>query len=179
MKRALPLALVLATSVLVAPSAHALGVYVGASAGNAGFEVDESNLEFDGSDSAYKAFGGVRFFKFFLVEASYNDFGKAEDSSVAVKSDAIGLFGRIHFPIWRFELFGKAGAYKWDVDVDGGGVSGSDDGTDLAYGVGASFRFTNSFAVRAEYETFKLDVEGAEPELDMISAGLEWRFLGN
>jgi hypothetical protein len=49
----------------------------------------------------------------------------------------------------------------------------SDDGTDLAYGVGAQFRVW-SLSLRAEYEVF--DVDDVD-DLNMISVGFTFTFL--
>ena len=122
----------------------------------------------------------MRFLKFFLVEASYNDLGEPENSDAAVDTSAYGVFGRFHFPIWRVELFAKAGVYKWDADVDEGSSSGlSFDGSELAYGIGASIKLTDLLHVRGEWETFSLDDGDLDGDLDMITLGLEFRFLGN
>jgi hypothetical protein len=64
---------------------------------------------------------------------------------------------------------------NWDSklnarDLD---VSVSDDGTDLAYGVGAQFRIW-SLSLRAEYEIF--DIDGAD-DVNMLSVGVTWTFL--
>lgn len=175
MKRILPLALVMLMAVAFAPKASALGVYVGGSYGNAGVEVDD----FDEDDSAYKVFGGVRLLKFLAFEASYDDFGEAETSGVSADTSAWGLFARGHFPIWRFEIFGKVGVYQWESDVDVGNASDSFDGSELAYGAGASFRITDLIHIRGEYETFDLDDNDLDGDLEMYSLGVEFRFLGN
>lgn len=63
----------------------------------------------------------------------------------------------------------------WDRDVDfGGTLSGSDPdtGTDGAYGLGAAFKFGDHFAVRIEYEKFKVsDLD----DVNLTSAGVVFR----
>ena len=54
-----------------------------------------------------------------------------------------------------------------------GGFQQSDDGTDLAYGVGAQFRVW-SLSLRAEYEKF--DVDDVD-DLNMVSVGFTFTFL--
>jgi opacity protein-like surface antigen len=179
MRRFVPLAVALIVLLAATPKAHAIGVFAGGSVGDAGFKLDENNIDFDESDFAYKFFGGVRLGSIFAVEASYNDFGEAEDSNLSVKSKAYGIFGRIGLPVWRLDIFAKGGIYQWEVDVEAGSTSGSDDGSDLAYGAGVSLRFTESLVLRAEYEVFQIDTDDADADLDMVSLGLEWRFFGN
>jgi hypothetical protein len=49
----------------------------------------------------------------------------------------------------------------------------SDSGTDLAYGIGAKFKATDHFAIRAEWQTFEVeDIDS----LDLTSIGLEFTF---
>jgi hypothetical protein len=59
------------------------------------------------------------------------------------------------------------------VKLDGIGKVFSEDGNDLAYGVGAQFRLL-SLAVRAEYEVFDVD---RVDNLNMLSIGLTYTFL--
>ncbi|HWS13749.1 MAG TPA: outer membrane beta-barrel protein, partial [Rhodocyclaceae bacterium] len=73
------------------------------------------------------------------------------------------------------DLFARVGAIDWSADLSapGTGISGSDDGTDLTYGVGAQFRVWG-LSLRAEYEMF--DISDADT-VDMISASVTWTFL--
>ena len=48
-----------------------------------------------------------------------------------------------------------------------------DDGVDLAYGIGASYAFTDQFAVRVEYEG--VDVDDLDTA-DLLTIGGEIRF---
>ena len=67
------------------------------------------------------------------------------------------------------------GAVNWNADLEAPslGVSASDDGTDLTYGVGAQFRVW-SLSIRGEYEVF--DISDADT-VDMFSIGVTWTFL--
>jgi opacity protein-like surface antigen len=79
-------------------------------------------------------------------------------------------------PLAKWELFGKAGLVMWDTDVRVSSgpwsVSGSENGTDLAYGVGAAYKLGNKFALRVEWEIFDLD----STDVNMISGGVDFRF---
>lgn len=166
---------------LAVPAAHAGIVYVGASAGSSSLNVGDPTFSFDESDTGYKGFVGVNFLKFFGAELSYVDFGTPEGSdamlgTIAVESKGwqVAFLGRI--PLWKFELFAKAGVIAWDSEASFSAPmipSVSDDGSDLTYGVGAKFKFTDHFAIRAEWETY--DVEDID-SLDMSSFGLEFTF---
>lgn len=163
---------------LCVPGALA-SAYVGAAAGQGTTELDPGVGEsFSASDTSYKMFGGYRVIKWFAVEADYRDLGSQTDTypggSVTLDTKSFDLFAVGVVPIGKsFEVFGKAGYSLWDADISasvGGAVS--DDGNDLAYGVGAGYSF-GKIGVRLEYEMFDL------PEVDtvsMASIGVDFRF---
>ncbi len=168
------------TSLLLATLLSLAGVtaaqaepYVGAGIGKA----DVSINSFDDDDSAMKLIAGYIFdlpAVDFSVEGSYVDFGSpgniAADAEVEVSGiDAFAVAG-IDFGL--VGLFAKAGLIAWDADTRVSGFSGSDNGTDSAYGVGIRFNI-RSLAIRGEYEKFDID---AADDLDMLSASLIWRF---
>ena len=48
------------------------------------------------------------------------------------------------------------------MSVSAPGVSTDDDATDVMFGLGGSFGFTNAFSVRAEWERYKVDDDDAD-----------------
>ena len=146
-------ACVLSTSALAASP-----FYVGGGIGQS--YVEEDNVlpgeDFEGEDFAFKVFGGYRFHKNFSVELAYIDFGKPDDNILGIDVEtelyAVVLSGVGILPLSdRFELFVKLGAAYWDGKAKVAGLTARDDenGTKLAYGVGASFAITDQFAIRA------------------------------
>lgn len=69
----------------------------------------------------------------------------------------------------------RAGAIDWSADVtaSGLGTTGSDDGIDFTYGIGAQVRVW-SLSLRAEYELY--DIADADT-VDLLSVGVTWTFL--
>ena len=59
-----------------------------------------------------------------------------------------------------------------DVNAPNIGIKGSDSGWDLAYGVGAQYRFDKA-GIRAEYERY--DVSNYD-KVDLISLGFTYSF---
>ena len=162
------------------------GFYMGASFGNAGVDTDFGGIgvgDFDEDDSAIKAVIGYRFdlpAVFLAVEGSYIDMGEPEVSagaaSLSIDPTGINLAGIAGIEAGPVELFGKLGYLAWDTDIildDGLGnvISGSDDGSDLGYGIGIAFGL-GPISVRGEYEVF--DIEDAD--IDMISVGFTYLF---
>jgi len=151
------------------------GIYLGASVGQSSLQVDDFN--YDASATGYKLIAGWRFLDWLAVEGNYIDFGSGDDrvegTKIETEADGISLSAVGFLPVGPVDLFARVGAVDWSADLSSPGLdNGSEDGTDLTYGVGAQFRVW-SLSIRAEYEMF--DVSDAD--LDMISVGVTWTFL--
>jgi len=151
------------------------GIYLGASVGQSGIEIDD--FGYDADSTGYKLIAGWRFIDWLAVEANYLDFGSGDDTvfgdKIETEADGISLSAVGFLPVGPVDLFARVGAVDWSADISSPGLdNGSDDGTDFTYGVGAQFRVW-SLSFRAEYEMF--DIEDAD--IDMISVGVTWTFL--
>jgi hypothetical protein len=162
------------------------GFYIGGSVGSSTIELDgqtptDESFSFSEDDATYKIFGGYNFGIIPLidlaVEGSYVDLG--EGSTTLSTGTAIGYelsgwdaFGLAALTFGPFSVFGKAGVIAWDSDFNIGSVSGSDSGSDAAYGLGAKLQF-GSLAARAEIEYFDI---GDLNDVYMGSVGLSWTF---
>ena len=159
------------------------GIYLGASLGQSSVQFDDNiggqKLNFDASATGFKAIAGWRFLDWVAVEANYVDLGSGDDNvqGQRIESDVNGVaLSAVGFvPIGPVDLFARVGAVNWNADRDAPnlGVSSSEDGTDLTYGVGAQFRVW-SLSIRGEYEVF--DISNADT-VDMFSIGVTWTFL--
>ncbi len=161
--------------------------YVGGSIGQSYVEEDNvlAGEDFEDEDFAFKAFAGYRFHKNFAVELDYLDYGDPDDDILGIDTEiedlyAVALYGVGILPLSeKFEVFVKLGAAYWDGDakatVMGMSASSSEDGTELAYGLGASYAFTNRYAARVEYE--EVDVDSSDlSTLGLLTLGGEIRF---
>jgi hypothetical protein len=154
------------------------GFYLGGSVGQANLKIDDisdgiSTADFKGDDTAFKLIAGIRPLDWLGVEAAYVNFGEPEDTVLNQKlkadGDGISAFAVGFLPTGPVDLFAKVGLISWDSKISG---SFDDDGTDLAYGVGAQFRVLG-LSIRAEYEKFDI----SDVDLDMVSVGLTYTFL--
>jgi len=167
------------------------GFYAGGSIGQS--DVDASitaplitSGQVDGKDTAFKIFGGYQANPYFALELQYVDLG-----SVAYSGNFLGLpvvggqvdingMGFAVLGSWpvsdKFSVHGKIGLWSWQADAHdttaGLPFSGSADGSDLFYGIGASYQFTRHLGVRVEWEQYKLDSDNA----NLISVGVLYRF---
>ena len=155
------------------------GIYLGASVGQSGVQYDENfdgdNFSFDASATGFKAIAGWRFIDWLAVEANYVDLGSGDDNGIETDVNGVSLSAVGFVPVGPVDLFARVGAVNWNADLEAPslGVSASDDGTDLTYGVGAQFRVW-SLSIRGEYEVF--DISDADT-VDMFSIGVTWTFL--
>lgn len=153
------------------------GVYVGASLGEATNELGE----FKGSDTAFKLTGGYAFNEYFGVELAYVDAGTQTDTvgPQRIENESSGVIASalLSLPLGeRFAVFGKLGYAFYDSDATGrlgdSVTRASDNGEDLAYGIGLELAVARGLRLRAEYEG--LDV--SEGDFEIVSAGVVYRF---
>jgi len=163
----------------ITPAAFAEGFSVGASIGSSKIKVEDSEISFDGSDVGWKVFGKYMFNDNWGVEVGYVDLGKPCDTildvEIDVEANGIDAFLIGSFPTSdSFDLFGKVGYIAWDAKISSPGVpSESDDGSDLAAGIGAAFHTSDRFSMLGEWEWF--DIEDSD-SVWMLSIGVEVGF---
>jgi OOP family OmpA-OmpF porin len=158
-------------------TAHAQNdFYAGASIGQATLDACEGFTDCDDEDTSWKIFGGWELNRNFAFEAAWVDLGEISGSiggsSVSAEADGWTLAGKGMLPInEQFGVFGKFGMIMWDVE-GGGAASGlDDDGTDLIYGLGAQYMFTDRFGIVGEWEWY--DIDG---DVDLFSIGALLKF---
>jgi hypothetical protein len=175
---------------LLAGICHAAdnGVYAGGSLGQAKTDLNgDLDSVLDGKDTAFKLIVGLRPLDWLGVELSYVDLGEVTQDSGSgafgnFRLDEAGFdaFGVLFYDIANFDLFAKGGFIRWDTQASVStifGRSGTDDqGTDLAWGVGAQARF-GSLAARLEYEHFDIDTPPGFDSPDLLSVGMTWTFF--
>ena len=178
MRKAILFAAALLTLPVLPAVAADNGFYLGGSVGQANLKIDDlsdgiSTADFDADDTAFKLIAGIRPLDWLGVEAAYVNFGEPEDTVLGQKlkadGDGISAFAVGFLPTGPVDLFAKVGLISWDSKIGG---TFDDDGTDLAYGVGAQFRVLG-LSIRAEYEKYDI----SDVDLDMISVGLTYTFL--
>lgn len=178
------------------------GFYLGATFSNLSHDLDTSvlddgstatNVSIDDSDTALGFNAGYNVNANFAIELGYQDFGEV---SVMGFSDGSGSFWAAgpaaalaeatgttlgvkgSYPAAEnIQLFGKIGLTSWDADfilADNDGVfPSSDDGTDMYFGVGATFK-TGNVGISASFTRFDV----ADTDIDALSLGVELS-LGN
>jgi OOP family OmpA-OmpF porin len=167
------------------------------SSGLLGGGFTSSSIANDDRDIGYKLFGGYQFNRNFAIEGGYFDLGKFGFTATTVPNgtlsgnikvrglnlDLVGLL-----PITeKFSAFGRAGlnyaqardsfAGTGSVNVSNSNLSKRD--TNYKFGLGLQYAFTESLAMRAEAERYRInDAVGNKGDIDLISVGLVYRFGG-
>jgi len=160
-------------------SAQGSSFYVGASAGttSADFCDGLGLTSCDDSDTGIKVFGGAAINPNFALELGYADLGEitatGPGGTARIGVDGFQFAALGILPLNpKFNLFGKIGLYLWDVSGTAPGVTISEDGNDIMFGLGAMWNLTQQFALRAEWEQFDMDGE----DVSLISVGAQFRF---
>lgn len=199
------------------------GWYLGAGYGQSETDIDEAKTSrsyatggytsasttADEKDTGWKLFGGYQFTRNWAVELAYVDLGKVSQDTSATsgagtdkyrdegtsKGWSIAGVGTVMVSD-SFGVFGKLGAFRWDVDtkcsftpISGGGTgcaapaNRSASGTDLTYGLGLKYNLTKQTSLRVEWEQFK-DVGNAsttgssgtgQADVSLISIGIQYK----
>jgi OmpA-OmpF porin, OOP family len=156
------------------------GFYIGGSIGQ--MEADgncASGDSCDFKDTSWKLFGGYRFNRYLAAEGFYADLGKISirrgTVNVSAEQTSIGAAAVGILPLGQhFELFGKLGlassSRKITGSAPGVAISDNDSGSDILFGIGASYNFTRNFGLRAEWERYN------DSEINVMSIGAQYKF---
>lgn len=195
-KQAIAFAGLVAAAAGISPLAFAQdsGWYLGASAGQSK-EKDGCPSQIpvgsscDDTSGAYGIFGGYQFNKYLGAELGYTHLGEVEASAsgvtVTTRVKGFELLGVGTIPINpRFEVYGKLGAFFWDVKDNCEGTCGfssqSETGTDFTYGIGAKFNLTKNVGVRVQYQRYQdigKEATTGESDVDYFSLGIVFKFF--
>ena len=142
----------------------------------------------DDISSAYGVFGGYQFNKYLGAEAGYTYLGEFTASQSAMdltnKVKGYELLGVGTFPINpQFEVYGKVGAFFWNVKESCTGTctfnSQTETGNKLTYALGAQYNFTKNVGGRVQYQRYQ-DVGNAsttgQSDYDVLSVGVVFKF---
>lgn len=175
-----------AATVASASDFNPAGVYIGAAVGQSNVRNDgyysSSYYGFDNHATAWQLTAGVRPISPIGLEYDYIDFGSPNgydgsyfNNGNSTTASALFGVGYLPLPIPYLDIYGKLGVARLQVDTTVFGPNApyhvGFTNSDIAYGVGAQFRFSN-LALRAEYER----VSDRTGDPDMLAVGVTWTF---
>ena len=152
------------------------GFYVGAGTGRAQIKDNPAQLggaSFDETGTSYRVFGGYRLGLIpildFAGEVGYRDLGDAQGTvnGTAARYTVKGADATVLaiLPFLGFDIFGKFGVLRYDLDKTIAGATTGGTGTAPIYGAGVGFRFWR-LGIRAEYERIDID------KVDTVDVGM-------
>ena len=135
-----------------------MGFYIGAEVGN----TDVSGAD---DDVGFKILGGYRFHRNIAAEVGYGMlYDKSDVEVTALEFVALGMF-----PINnQFSIIGKLGFANVEVDSPAGG---SEDKTELTWGLGVQFELAPNIAVRGIWQRYETD-----DAVNFLALGVTYKF---
>lgn len=157
---------------------------IGVSGGESKFRTDCARVDVfkcDHRDSAWKVYAGGNINRIFGLEAGYTDFGKVAASGGETKAWAGNVSLVAGMPIGdRFDIFAKGGGIysRTDVSADPSTLfnRGHKSGWGTTWGAGAAFSLTRNWQIRADWDRYHMDFVGGSRDVDLASAGVQYRF---
>jgi opacity protein-like surface antigen len=160
--------------------------YLGASAGESKYRSSCNRtvtlFQCDAKDTGFKIYAGGKMNEVLGLEVGYTSFGTISVLGGETEAWAVPITLTAGIPIGnRFNVFAKGGGLyaRTDVSVDlNDSLSerGSRNGWGWTYGAGATFAVTPNVHIRADFDRHKLDFVGGRRDIDMLSAGVQFRF---
>jgi len=149
----------------------------------------------DDRDAGYKIFGGYQFNRYFAVEGGYFDLGKfgfaattvpagTLNGTIALKGVNLDLVARLPLTD-KFSVFGRVGVNHAQARDNFSGTGAvvvtnpnpRERDTNLKFGAGLQYDFTEALGMRAEIERYRInDAVGNKGDVDLASIGLIYRF---
>lgn len=156
--------------------------HVGASAGRSKFEAScPAGSACDESDQAFRIFAGGRFNNTIGGEIGWVNLGEWARGGGDTDAQALDLVATAGIPLGRnSSIFGKLGAAYTRAEAQGtapGLVTGKEDGWGPRWGVGAQVGLTDNWALRADWDRYRIKIPGASKEdVDTFTVGAQYSF---
>lgn len=157
--------------------------------GHAGLSLGRSELDItcpagaacDDTEQAFRAFVGGRFNNIIGGEIAYIKFGDFTRGGGETDVEGVDLALMAGIPFGKnWSVFGKLGGIYSQVDVTGtapGLATGGENGWGPRAGVGLQMGLTENWAIRADYDRYRIKVPGGGREnVDTFLIGAQYTF---
>jgi len=150
-------------------AASLLGIYAGASVGQA--EIENTSPTLDSTTN--KVYAGYRILGPIAIEVARVDLGEYGTAPTSI--DGIAVDAVLYLPAGLVNVFAKAGMFDWNVDYNG--FLPAESGTDSKFGFGVEYNLLLNIDFRLEWEKYT-GVGGTtiNQDISMISAGVNIAF---
>ena len=153
--------------------------YVGGAIGRSDYDLGSCAFSCDDTATGLKLFTGGQFSRVFGVELSYVNLGEADRNGGDVRGQGLNLSLLAHLPITdQFKVFGKVGTiYSYTrTRAASGFPSGHDDGFGWSYGAGLQYDINRNWAVRGDWDRYRLEYVDRNDPADFYSVGVVYKF---
>lgn len=155
--------------------------------GHAGASVGQSKLQLgcppsgscDDKDTSFRAFAGGRFNNAFGLELGLVSFGSFDRAGGETKGYGLDIPLLLGFPIGaNSSVFLKAGAHYSKMEVGGNALvqTGKESGWGPRAGVGATLGLSREWALRADWDRYRVKFPGTKDDIDTLSIGAQYSF---
>lgn len=156
----------------------ATDVYIGGSIG--GYALDVDDIDFDDGARFVRAYAGLNLSENLSIEGDYTRLSESEDDIGGTPSefeaDAFSVFVRPSVSLSdHIDIYGKAGWSWYDTEfrtTAGVPATLTSDDDDFAWGGGVDLHLSDNLTLRGDFTRIEVD----DADLDMLSAGLTFRF---
>jgi hypothetical protein len=134
----------------------------------------------DDKDTSYRAFAGTHFNRYFGIELGALNLGKYNRGGGETDGWGADVAATIGMPLGaNSSVFGKLGAVYARTEV-GGTAAGLQTGKERdwgpRWGVGGTFGFTPNWALRADWDRYRIAFPGQKEDLDTLMLGVQYTF---
>lgn len=156
--------------------------HVGASYGQSDLSAScPSGFSCDDKDQAFRVFAGGRFNNTFGAEIGWINMGEWARGGGDTDAQALDIALIAGFPLGRnSSIFGKIGTAYTRAEVSGGtagGIqTGREDKWDARIGLGATIGLTDNWALRADWDRFRVAFPGTKEDVDLLMIGAQYSF---
>ena len=169
------------TDTLRMPHERGFWGHAGLSFGRGELDVDcPSPFDCDRTDRIFRGYFGGRFNNAFGLEAGVLRFGEYRRGGGETDGWGADLALVAGFPIGaNSAIFGKVGGVYSRMEVTGeaaGFSTGKERGFGPRFGVGAQVGFTKEWALRADWDRYRIPLPGGKEDLDTWTVGLQYTF---
>lgn len=184
----LSLAILLASAMACsAAQAAEQGLFLEVGAGLSQIDTGLDNIlgvTVDDSDTFFSVGGGYNFNRMFALEAGYTDLGEAKISvpswnyTATLSADGFYFGPRLTAALSnQIDGYARIGMLVWDAEFnDSDGFTGSDDGTDVYFGLGAALRISDQLSLGADWTRYMLESDGEDIDVDTFGGKLKFSF---
>ena len=155
--------------------------------GHAGLSLGQSKLDdacvagfdCDDTDQAARLYFGGRFNNALGLEIGLLHIGRFQRGGGETDGYGIDAAFVAGFPIGaNSAIFGKLGAIYARTDTDGPGFveTGSERDWGVRYGIGGQIGLTPQWAIRADWDRYRLPLPGSDENLDTVMLGVQYTF---